>query len=280
MTGWTITGGEGLPIHGVTDVPDDKPRGVAIVVHGFMGTMDRNIIPAISRLLPAMGLVTHRFNLAHCGIEPGADIITRHDEFERDTWRNTHEDINAVRRAIDEGVLEGDGLPLVLIGHSRAGGAVVGYAGRFEGLSSVVSLAGIGWYSIYSADVRAQIAEKGAYEIRSKRAEGGRVRCGPSWFAEHIDGDGRDVFAEDAAKIQCPVLLVHGEADMSVPATQADRVRTIMEGAGRSTCEIVRIPGADHNFNSIGIGTDRENIETPEVRAVADAISGFLDRAI
>ncbi len=280
FTEWTIDGSEGLPIFGRTHIPEGNPRGIAIVVHGFMGTMDRNIIPAISDRLRKMGLVVHRFNLAHCGVENGADIVTKHDKFTRDTWRFTHEDIRAVLASIGSETLAGKGLPMVLVGHSRGGGGVVGYAGRArrEGWAepdAVVSLAGIGWYSILADEVRRQIENNGFYEVKSKRAEGGAVRCGPSWFAEH-DEQG-DVFAEDAKLVRCPVLLVHGEADSTVPLSQAERVKSLLEAGDCPRVELATIPGADHNFNSLGIGLERENARSPEVLRACKAISSFLD---
>ena len=280
MSEWTITGSEGLPIHGETHTPEGTPRGVAIVVHGFMGTKDRNIIPAISMQLHSMGMIVHRFNLAHAGVEKDADTITRLDEFERDSWRFTHEDVNHVRRAIESGEIAGAGLPQILIGHSRGGGAVVGYAGRSrkEGWAepdAVVSLSGIGWYSAMRDDVRSQLREKGAYEVESTRAEGGKVRCGPSWYAEHDEET--DVFAEDAALVRRPVLLLHGEADDSVPMSHPERVKELLESGDCPRAELVTIPDADHNFNSKGVGLDRENLRTPEVEKAGEAIAAFLE---
>jgi len=271
-----------LPLHGQTHTPEGAPRGVAIVVHGFMGTKDRNIVPAITMQLHALGLIVHRFNLAHAGVEQDADTITRLDEFERDTWRFTHEDISHVRRAIESGGLAGAGLPWVLVGHSRGGGAVVGYAGRAHGEGwaepgAAISLSGIGWYSVMREGVRKQLEEKGAYEVESSRAGGGKVRCGPSWYEEHFREDGQDVFAEDAKLVRCPVLLLHGEADDTVPMGHPERVKALLESGECPRVVLVAIPGADHNFNSKGVGFRRENLRTPEVEKAGEAIASFLE---
>lgn len=280
MSTWIIEGSEGLPILGRTHAPSGEARFVVVVVHGFMGTMDRNIIPAVTNSLVESGCLVHRFNLAHGGVGDDGDTVSRHDEFTRDSWRFTHEDINRVRDAIDSGDIEGAGLATVLAGHSRGGGAVVGYAGRArrEGWAepdAVVSLAGIGWYSIMTGEVRRQLDTNGFYEVKSKRAEGGAVRCGPSWFAEH-DEEG-DVFAEDAAMARCPILLLHGEADVSVPLSQAERTKALLENGECPRVELVTVPGADHNFNSLGVGFDRENLRSPAVLAAGEAIGSFLD---
>ena len=277
---WEIEGSERLPVRGVTMTPTSELVAEAVIVHGFMGSMERNIIPSIAMQLTLRGFVVHRFDLSHNGIGVDGDTIERLDEFERDSWRRTHEDIRAVVRQIDQARGASQALRRTLIGHSRGGGAVVGYAGRArrEGWpepDAVVSLAGIGWYSIVTDEVRRQLDEQGYYRVRSKRAVGGEVRCGPSWFAEH-DEPG-DVFAQDVKLVRCPVLLLNGEADVSVPLGHAERVKTLLEEGDCPRVELVTIPGADHNFNSIGVGLERENARSPEALRVADEIARFFD---
>lgn len=280
MREWTIEGSEDLPLHGVTHSPTGDPKGVVIVVHGFMGTKDRNIIPSIATILCEAGYVTHRFNLAHAGVERDADRITRHDEFMRDSWRFTHEDIRHVFDAMRNAQIDGDAMPITLLGHSRGGGAVVGYAGRavregWKTPGAVVSLSGIGWYSVMRDDVRKQLDEQGYYEVKTSRAEGGAVRCGPSWYAEHHD-EGSDVFAEDTKLVRCPALLVHGEADDTVPMDHPRRVKELLEVGECPRAELVTIPNADHNFNSKGVGLDRESLRAPEAVRASEAVASFL----
>ncbi|MEQ9616485.1 MAG: prolyl oligopeptidase family serine peptidase [Phycisphaerales bacterium] len=277
---WTLTGSEGLPLRGATLIPPaESQRFCAVVVHGFMGTKDRNIVPAISLRLAMMGGLVHAFNLAHCGIGADGDTMTRLDEMERDSWRFTHEDVLAVLAAIDAGELPGAGLPFVLAGHSRGGGAVVGYAGRArrEGWrepDGVVSLAGIRSYSVLTDTVRRELATKGVHTVKSKRAKGGVVRCGPSWFAEHDEPI--DVFEADAKHGRAPVLLVHGEDDDTVPPVHAAAVQEILEAGDCPGVRLAVIPDADHNFNAKGVGNEHENIHRPEVVACAEVIEAWL----
>ena len=46
-----------------------------------------------------------------------------------------------------------------------------------------------------------------------------------------------------------PVLLIHGDADMLVPISHSERVRTALAAAG-VTVEFVTIPGGDHGFTN------------------------------
>ena len=46
-----------------------------------------------------------------------------------------------------------------------------------------------------------------------------------------------------------PVLLIHGDADMLVPISHSERMRTALAAAG-GTVEFVTIPGGDHGFTN------------------------------
>jgi dipeptidyl aminopeptidase/acylaminoacyl peptidase len=54
--------------------------------------------------------------------------------------------------------------------------------------------------------------------------------------------------ARQAAQIKCPVLLMHGEGDTTVPIEQSEMMADAMKSAGKPF-EFIRFPGEDHYFN-------------------------------
>lgn len=54
--------------------------------------------------------------------------------------------------------------------------------------------------------------------------------------------------ARNAAKIRCPVLLMHGEGDTTVRIDQSETMASALKDAGKSV-EFIRIPGEDHYLN-------------------------------
>jgi dipeptidyl aminopeptidase/acylaminoacyl peptidase len=54
--------------------------------------------------------------------------------------------------------------------------------------------------------------------------------------------------ARQADKIKCPVLLMHGEGDTTVPIEQSEIMAGAMKSAGKQV-EFIRFPGEDHHFN-------------------------------
>lgn len=276
---WTIEGSEGLPIHGNTHVPQGAPEAHILVVHGWTGCKDRNIVPAITHALRS-NCVVHRCTLSHAGMERDSDQITRPDEFTRDSLAFCVEDIRRVIAHIAPSLRE----PFVLIGHSRAGATVMRCAAKARdagwGASPdlVVSLAGTATYTRFDDAMRAELEANGFVERPCARAPGAVVRMGPSWYEHHLADPDRDLFAEDCARVACPVLIVHGEDDDAVPVEHAERVRTLLQAGACPSVEVVRVPGADHNFNAGGYGFDRDTISTPQTEIVEDAIRRFIAR--
>lgn len=257
---WTLSGSEGLPLFGKTTEPPASPRAVAIVVHGYTGHLDRNIVPVAAQRLAAAGCLVHRFNLGHCGILPGEDRITRLDLFETDSIAHSMTDIRAVVRGIDDGVLDGGDLPQVLLGHSRGGPAVLGAAVRSirdewpRTPKGVITLATIGRYARTSPELLERIEKDGFIEREAARADGGAVRIGRSWYEHELDAPGGDPFPSDLATLSdTPVEIIHGDADSSVPVSESQRVRDLLQAGGNRRVGFELVSGADHNFSAKGV---------------------------
>ena len=75
MVHWTLPGSGSFPIVGTTHTPSPiqgGPHALAVVVHGFTGTKDRNIVPAVAAGLAERGVLVHRFTMSHAGVEKDA----------------------------------------------------------------------------------------------------------------------------------------------------------------------------------------------------------------
>ncbi len=257
---WSLLGSQGLTIHGKTTHPISEPKAVALVVHGYTGHLDRNVVPLAARQLADLGCLVHRFNLGHCGIEFGQDRITRLDEFERDGVGHSMTDIRCVAEAVRSGDLEGDDLPLIVLGHSRAGASVLGAAVRSlrgewsRPVDGVVTLASIGQYARTTPDLLAQVEQDGSLLKPAARAKGGAVRIGRSWYAHELDSPDGDPFPKDMAELhQTPVAIIHGEADTSVPPSESQRIADMLRDAGNERVTLRLIADADHNFSAKGV---------------------------
>ena len=127
---WRVDGAEGEPILGESHVPA-AARGVIVLAHGFKGYKDYGMFPRIAQTFAAHGFIAHRFNFSHSGMTNDIETFARPDLFEQDTWNKQVHDYRAVIAAVDGGMIDGQGLPLTMFGHSRGGATALLTAGRY-----------------------------------------------------------------------------------------------------------------------------------------------------
>ena len=250
-TPWQIAGAEGEPIVGDTHTPPGEPAGVVIVAHGFKGYKDYGMFPRIAETMAARGLIAHRFNFSHSGMTNETATFARPDLFERDTWNKQVYDLRAVIEAVTAGTLDGRELPFVLFGHSKGGVSVLLTAGRYADNDGVPQPAGVASASAPStcnsltAVQQKALTEQGFLVSPSSRT-GQELRIGRMHLAEQLDDPVNHDLLKVAGRITCPVLVVHGEDDPTVPASCAGQIAASLGGVPR--VEIVA--GADHVFKT------------------------------
>ncbi len=252
-TPWQIAGAEGEPIVGDTHTPPGPPAGVVIVAHGFKGYKDYGMFPRIAETMAARGLIAHRFNFSHSGMTNETATFARPDLFERDTWNKQVHDLRAVIEAVTAGTLDGRELPFVLFGHSKGGVSVLLAAGRYadshaDGVSQPAGVATASAPSTCNSLTTGQqqaLTEQGFLVSPSSRT-GQELRIGSIHLAEQLDAPDDHDLLKVAGRIACPVLVMHGEADPTVPAACAGQIAGAVPGAAH--VEIVA--GADHVFNT------------------------------
>lgn len=249
MRDWTIQGSEGLDLLGVTDRPAGKPRGVAVIVHGFKGYMDYGLFPSLARRVADEGFIAHRFNLAHSGMTRNIATFERPELFARDRWRHQVEDVMSVVGAIRDRRIEGHALPLVLIGHSRGGTACLLTAGvhaeDLPELRAVVTINAPDTCCRMSDEDRARLLEEGSIESPSART-GQVLSIEKGWLQDQLDHpEAHDVLAL-AGRIRARVLVLHADSDQTVEP----RAAISIAGALRHPTEPVFIRDADHVLNT------------------------------
>ena len=250
-TPWQIAGAEGEPIVGDAHAPPGEPAGVVIVAHGFKGYKDYGMFPRIAETMAARGFIAHRFNFSHSGMTNEIATFERPDLFERDTWNKQVHDLRAVIDAVTAGTLDGRELPFVLFGHSKGGVSVLLTAGRYADSDGGPQPAGVVTASAPSTcnsltpEQQQAITEQGFLVSPSSRT-GQELRIGRIHLAEQLEAPDDHDLLKVAGRIACPVLIVHGEADPTVPAACAGQIAAAL----RDTPRVEIVAGADHVFNT------------------------------
>jgi pimeloyl-ACP methyl ester carboxylesterase len=237
---FTITSSEGLPIHGNLDAPSN-PRALAVVVHGFKGYKDWGFFPWVAETLCNHHLAVCRFNMSRSGIGENFDAFDRLDLFRDDTYSVQLADLHAVVRFARSKI----DAPLFLLGHSRGGGVALLAAPDIEGLCGVAT-----WNAIASVDRWDEAAKKewrrrGQLEIMNARTKQSMPMSTCILDDYETNRDRLDILAA-AARLDAPILVVHGGRDESVPAHESEAIAERAKDASR-----VRIETATHTFNAI-----------------------------
>ncbi len=245
----------GHRIDGLVDLPD-RPgeRPTVVVAHGFKGFMEWGFFPHLAELLARRGFVVVRFNFSGSGQRPGDDRVTDVEAFRHNTFSREQEDLRTVLDALGEEIAPGrvDLHRQGLFGHSRGGGAAILTAGHpdlRDRFSALVTWAAVASFDRVGAEEKERWRLEGELVVVNSRT-GQELPMGLG-ILEDLEAhrDELDVLAA-AARVAAPWLIVHGEADESVPfsesrlleeAAATDRVRKL---------ERLAVPGAGHTFGA------------------------------
>ncbi len=256
---WSIPGADGEPILGDCHRSDGEPVGVLLCCHGFKGYKDYGFFPRLAASAAKAGLIAHRFNFSHSGMTNRIETFERPDLFERDTWNRQVADLAAVSGAVARGELPGAGLPQAWYGHSRGGVTCVLTAGRraTEGGTSepgdggaveptgIVAAAAPAGACNLDEDQKAMLRRAGRMASPSSRT-GQVLHVGAGWLAEIEADPRRHDPLEMARATRCPVLLIYGTADATVPVADGRAYAEALGDRGR----LVTIDGASHTFDA------------------------------
>jgi len=268
---WTITNKHELEILGNTHTPSAPPTTCVILMHGFKGYKDYGFIPILAHDLCEAGMVVHRFNFSTSGMTNEIETFARPDLFALDTWNRQVEDTVRVVEAVRSGEIEGRGLPIYLVGHSRGGATALLTAGRYGDamdLCGVVTINAVDVCSRISQEEQDAIIKRG-YTITESARTKQALKIGSAWLQEQLDDpEGHDVLLQ-ASRIACPVCVIHGDSDQAVDPSAGE---SIAKACGTDR---VLIAGANHVLNMPNPSSVEDERSAP-LTAATETIAEFI----
>ena len=244
---FTIPGAKGRNMLMDLTYDDNNPKApLVIFAHGFKGFKDWGTHNMVAHLFAENGFRYLKFNFSHNGTTTDkpidfADLIA----FSENTFSIELDDLNA---AIDF-ACGGSSIPAAkgvnLIGHSMGGGIGIIKTAEDKRVNSLVTMASIGGFrNLWPKEAEAQWKIQGIMYIHNTRT--GQQMPLKSTLLDDIDAHpARLNILAKAAEIQQPWLIVHGDADTSVPVNHAKELK-----AAQPKAELRIIPKADHTFGS------------------------------
>jgi pimeloyl-ACP methyl ester carboxylesterase len=240
----------GRILHGLVDLPAAPgPRPAVVVCHGFKGFMEWGFFPHLGHLLSARGFTAVRFNFSGGGMRPGEDLVGDPEAFAHATPAEDVREIEAVLDAVAGGAIAPgrvDPERLALFGHSRGGGTSILAAARRPALAALVT-----WSAVATFD-RLSEEEKEGWRLADRvpivNARTGQELELDLSVLEDLEARAAEYDIEAAAaERRAPWLIVHGEADETVPVAEA----RALADAARAPSRLELVPGGSHTFDAV-----------------------------
>ncbi|HEX8904618.1 MAG TPA: alpha/beta fold hydrolase [Longimicrobiaceae bacterium] len=236
--------GGGPPVRGDVRVEQGtRPKTAVVIIHGFKGFRQWGPWPPLARALALRGHAAVNFDFSHNGVGDDGEF-SRLDLFRENTQTRELDETIAVLDALEGGLAGRRIRRIGLLGHSRGGGNAVIVAAEDERVRALVT-----WAAIADIPGRWTPAQVAAWRrghdvpienVRTKQM----MPIGPEYWVDIQQNRERLDITAAAARVGVPWLIVHGDADTSVPV---DDAHALFAAAG-DNAELMVMEGTDHVF--------------------------------
>lgn len=209
--------------------------------------MDWGFFPHLAELLAARGFVAIRFNFSGSGMSPGDELVSDPEAFRNATFSKDLVELNSILDSVGRHIAfeRADPNRLAVLGHSRGGGTAL-LAAASRPVKALVTWSAVGTFERQTKEEAALWRSAGEVPIVNART-GQELAIGVS-VLDDLEKNRESLDLEAAAnRSSAPWLIVHGEADETVPVEEAEH---LAKNAG-ATISLLKIPEASHTF---GVG--------------------------
>lgn len=239
-------GGKPLVVRGEAYHPESAPGafGTVVICHGFKGFAHWGFFPFLARSVAEAGMRAITFDISGSGVGSDRENFSQLEEFTTNTFSQELADLESVvTEARTRGWVENG---FGLFGHSRGGGAAILHASHDRHVKALVTWAAISSTFRWSDSDIAEWRKRGYTDIHNSRT-GQNMRMGTA-ILDDVEAHGRSKLdvAAAARRLSVPWLIIHGDADETVPVREADVLSEM--SPGRST--LWKVEGANHTFGA------------------------------
>jgi dienelactone hydrolase len=271
-----LAGARGERVRGEVRRPAGRagPLPVVFVLHGFKAFRAWGFFPWFAERIAGLGFASVLFDFSHNGTDASGAAYPRKDLFRAMSWETHLADLDALVEALRAAALPGgavlDPRRTAFAGHSLGGGLAVLMGCRAPGVRCVAGLAPVARADRFSEREKATWREKGELPIVNTRT-GEVLPLGLGYLEDAVSrAPERDAVAA-AARLPCPLLVVHGEDDTSVPPAEGRAIVESAISAGRPA-RFALVPGTQHTFDAVHPFAG----ETPALLHAWKELSSFL----
>jgi pimeloyl-ACP methyl ester carboxylesterase len=225
------------------------------IIHGFKGFKDWGYVPYFAQELADNGFFVVTFNFSHNGIGDDPFNFTELEKFANNTISLEVSELDELIDFYNQGGFGFDGTKssIGLIGHSRGGAIALiqtSEAIQKQKQKNLKALALWGSISTFERYTKHQInlwKTQGYLEVINSRTNQ-VMRLNRVILDDYEANKERFNLLNAIKKINLPILIVHGDQDLTVPLAEAYQ---LYEASNKENTELVIIPQAGHTFNIV-----------------------------
>ena len=274
---FSLTASDGEKIFGDIRVPSEgSSLPVLVIAHGFKGFKDWGFFPNVASAFAERGWYVVQFNFSHNGVEGHSEEFTQLDRFAANTFTR---EVRELREVIDQ-VFAGN-LPfaersqssrLATLGHSRGGGIVLLEGSEDSRVKAIATWASVSTFHRYTDSQRKRWISEGFLEVPNTRT-GQIMRLNVSLLHDFEKHPENLNITTSVASLGRPLLIVHGEVDLSVTI---DNAEVLAAAADPELTTFLRVPKTGHTF---GAAHPFER-ETEALRTIVEETDRFLKEGV
>ena len=263
-----LSGAQGKTITGDLTCTDDGPVTKTIIfVHGFKGFKDWGAHNLVAEYFAQNQFRYVKFNLSHNGTNPNNPVdVTDLESFAANTITYELQDVEAVIHYVRHTYSSDE---IYLIGHSRGGGLVILEAAKNPDVKKLVTWSAIADFrSLWKPEQEEEWLRSGQIFVENARTKE-RMPLNSTLLADYTQHLDEYNILDKAASIKIPWLIIHGDEDINVDFTVAQRLAQCQPSA-----VIKKIEGANHVYGASHPYTGTEL--PPQLKEVCDKTLAFL----
>ena len=249
---FTRTASDGELLHASARFPRETGGNIPAIIfaHGFKGFKEWGSNPYVCESLAAAGFYTISFNFSHNGVEGESEEFTRLDRFEQNTFSREVRELREIVDAVEAREVPGAerlGGPIGLLGHSRGGGIVLLEAAHDQRIGAVATWAAVSSFDRYTDRQKEQWRQEGVFASKNMRT-GQMMNLGLGLLEDLENNAEKLDIKRAAASLGRPLLILHGEQDLSVRLEEGEQLRDVADPA---LTEFESIPRTAHTFGAV-----------------------------
>jgi pimeloyl-ACP methyl ester carboxylesterase len=218
----------------------DPSKG-AILCHGMESNKESEKIVALSNILAERGVLALRFDFSYAGESTG--------RFEELTYSGEVEDLKAAFNFMSQLKIK----KIALFGSSMGGTVSLLFSAQHKTPAALVTLAA----PLHPEKITETLLSP--EQVKQWRLSGHITYHGRRINSSLLDDLGKINVAEAARKIRCPLLVIHGDRDETVPVEEANELYGLIPSSKR----LCILQGSDHRCSNPSLLNDalRESCE-------------------